>query len=126
MLMVDIIEDELFKSSVIHDVSILDFDYIPKEILHRNAQLQLLAQIFKPLLSTVAQNGAITGPVGTGKTVIAKTFCQKLVNAARSKNIFIEYVHINCRKRSTDAMALLGILNHFDARFPDRGLRCGR
>jgi cell division control protein 6 len=33
----------------------------------------------------------------------------------------IEYVHINCRKRSTDAMVMLGILNHFDSRFPDRG-----
>jgi cell division control protein 6 len=33
----------------------------------------------------------------------------------------IEYVHINCRKRSTNAMILLGILTHFDPRFPDRG-----
>jgi cell division control protein 6 len=119
--MIDIIEDELFKSSVIKDVKYLDFDYIPKEILHRDTHLQLLAQLFKPLLSNVAQNGLIIGPVGTGKTVIAKIFCQKFVNIARSRNEFIEYVHINCRKRSTDAMALLGILNHFDSRFPDRG-----
>jgi len=119
--MVDIIEDELFKSSVIQRVSCLDFDYTPDELVHRDTQLQHLAQLFKPLLSGVPQNGAIIGPVGTGKTVIGKKFCQTLVKAARSKNIFIEYVHINCRKRSTDAMALLGILNHFDARFPDRG-----
>ena len=119
--MADIIEDELFRSSVIKDVSCLDFDYIPKELPHRGSQLQLLAQLFKPILSQVAQNGVIVGPVGTGKTVIAKTFCQKLVTAARSKQVFIEYVHINCRKRSTDAMVLLGILNHFDSRFPDRG-----
>ena len=119
--MVNIIEDELFKLSVIHDVSCLDFDYIPDKLVHRDKQLQLLAQLFKPLLSNVPQNGVIIGPVGTGKTVIAKKFCQTLVQASRSKNIFIEYVHINCRKRSTDAMALLGILNHFDARFPDRG-----
>jgi len=121
MLMVDIVEDELFKSSIIKDVSYLDFDYIPKELPHRGPQLQMLARLFKPTLSNVSQNGVLIGPVGTGKTVIAKTFCPKLVNAARSKNIFIEYVHINCRKRSTDAMALLGILNHFDPRFPDRG-----
>ena len=119
--MANIIEDELFRSSVIKDVSCLDFDYIPKELPHRESQLQLLAQLFRPLLSQVSQNGVIVGPVGTGKTVIAKTFCQKLVTAARSKQVFIEYVHINCRKRSTDAMVLLGILNHFDSRFPDRG-----
>ena len=119
--MVDIIEDELFSSSVIKDIRILDFDYIPNTLLHRDSQLQMLAQLFKPLLANIAQNAVIHGPVGTGKTVMAKTFCQKLVSAARAKGTIIEYVHINCRKRSTDAMALLGILNHFDSRFPDRG-----
>lgn len=121
MLMVDIIEDELFSSSVIKDVKVLDFDYVPDTIVHRDSQLQMLAQLFKPTLSRIAQNAVIHGPVGTGKTVIAKTFCRKLVSAARSKGEMIEYVHINCRKRSTDAMALLGVLNHFDSRFPDRG-----
>jgi len=119
--MVDIIEDELFSSSVVKDIRVLDFDYIPNTLLHRDSQLQMLAQLFKPLLANIAQNAVIHGPVGTGKTVMAKTFCQKLVSAARAKGTIIEYVHINCRKRSTDAMALLGILNHFDSRFPDRG-----
>jgi cell division control protein 6 len=77
--------------------------------------------MFKPLLSCTAQNVVIKGPVGTGKTVIAKKFCNSLVSIARGQGKIIEYVHINCRKRSSDAMVLLGILNHFDPRFPDRG-----
>ncbi|MGF3554658.1 MAG: Cdc6/Cdc18 family protein, partial [Thermoplasmatota archaeon] len=84
-------------------------------------KLRFLAQMFKPLLSNVPQNVVIKGPVGTGKTVIAKKFCNSMVNVARKQGKIIEYVHINCRKRSTDAMVLLGILNHFDPRFPDRG-----
>jgi len=119
--MTNIIEDELLSSSVIKYPDKLDFDYIPEELVHRDDQLKALAQIFKPILSNVSQNAVIKGPVGTGKTVIAKKFCSSLKKTARKRGINIEYVHINCRKRSTDSMVLLAILNYFDPRFPDRG-----
>lgn len=119
--MSNIIEDELLSSSVIKDPDVLDFDYVPEEIPHRDEQLRFLSQMFKPLLSGISQNVVIRGPVGTGKTLIAKKFCNSLISIARKQGTLIEYVHINCRKRSTDSMALLGILNHFDPRFPDRG-----
>jgi len=121
VLMSDPIEDELMSKSVIKNLNILDFDYVPDEIVHREEQLKYLAQMFKPLLSNVSQNAIIVGPVGTGKTVISKKFCKSIKNLARKKGKIIEYVHVNCRKRSTDAMALLGVLSHFDSRFPDRG-----
>jgi len=116
-----IIEDELFSSSVIKDLRMLDFDYVPEELPHRTEQLKKLAQMFKPLLSGLPQNVFIRGPVGTGKTAMTKHFCQSLVSIARKQGIVIEYIHINCRKRSTDSLVLLGILTHFDQRFPDRG-----
>ncbi len=116
-----IIEDELFSSSVIKDLHTLDFDYVPTELPHRTEPLKKLAQMFKTLLSNIAQNAFIKGPVGTGKTAITKHFCQSLVQIARKQGTIIEYIHINCRKRSTDAMVLLGVLTHFDTRFPDRG-----
>ena len=117
----DIIEDELFSSSVIKDLHALDFDFVPEELPHRTEQLRKLAQMFKPLLSGISQNAVVRGPVGTGKTVITKKFCNSLVRIARKQAKIIEYVHINCRKRSTDSMVLIGVLNHFDKRFPDRG-----
>ena len=117
----DIIEDELFSSSVIKDLHALDFDFVPEELPHRTEQLRKLAQMFKPLLSGVSQNAVVRGSVGTGKTVVTKKFCNSLVRIARKQAKVIEYVHINCRKRSTDSMVLIGVLNHFDKRFPDRG-----
>ncbi len=119
--MKNIIEDELLSSTVIKNPDALDFDYIPDEIIHRDEQQKFLAQMFKPLLSKVPQNAVLKGPVGSGKTLIAKKFCRSISNIARKQGKTIEYVHINCRKRSTDAMVLLGVLNHFDPRFPDRG-----
>jgi cell division control protein 6 len=119
--MSNIIEDELLSSSVIKNPNTLDFDFVPDTIVHRDTQLKFLSQLFKPVLHNVPQNAIIRGPVGTGKTVIAKKFCSSLINIARKQGKTVEYVHINCRKRSTDAMSLLGILNYFDNRFPDRG-----
>jgi len=119
--MTNVIEEELLSSSVIKNPDALDFDYVPEELIHRDDQLRFLAQMFKPLLSNVSQNAVINGPVGSGKTVIAKKFCLSIKKTALKKGKNIEYVHINCRKRSTNAMVVLGILNHFDSRFPDRG-----
>ena len=73
--MSDVIEDELFSSSVIKDLHSLDFDYVPDELPHRNEHLRQLAQTFKPVLNRIAQNAVIRGPVGTEKTVMAKKFC---------------------------------------------------
>ena len=120
-LMADVIEDELFSSSVIKDLHTLDFDYVPEDLPHRTEHLRRLARMFKPVLKNIPQNAVIRGPVGTGKTVVAKKFCNSLVTIARKQGKMIDYVHINCRKRSTDAMVLIGILTHFDQRFPDRG-----
>jgi cell division control protein 6 len=117
----DIIEDELTTSSIISNLQALDFDFIPDELPHREEQLRFLARIYKSLLSANPQNVFIKGPVGTGKTVLAKRFCTSFIKATRKQGVFIEYVHINCRRRSTDSLVLLGILNHFDPRFPDRG-----
>ena len=119
--MSDIIEDVLFSSSIIKDSNKLDFDYVPENLPHREEQLRFLAQLFKTVLSCIPQNVVINGAVGTGKTVIAKKFCISLTRAGRKRGKVIEYVHINCRKRSTDGMVLLGVLGHFDSRFPDRG-----
>ena len=119
--MSSIIEDELSSASVIQHVDRLDFDYVPDELLHRDEQLRLLAQLFKQTLKGVSQNAVITGPVGSGKTVMAKKICGELTQFARKKGIILEYVHVNCRKRSTETMSLLAVLNHFDPRFPDRG-----
>lgn len=117
----DVVEEELSSPSLIKDLSALDFDFVPDSLPHREKQLRSLARLFKPVLSGLYQNVFIRGPVGTGKTVLAKKFCRSFSQLARKKGMFVEYVHVNCRKRSTDGMVLLGVLKHFDERFPDRG-----
>ena len=42
--MSNIIEDELLSSTVIKNPEILDFDYVPEELVHRDEQQKNLAQ----------------------------------------------------------------------------------
>jgi cell division control protein 6 len=82
----------------------------------------LLTRTYRGLLQGGnAQHVLITGAVGTGKTALARRFCEDLRGVAKERGVNIEYAHVNCRRRSTEGAALLQILTHFDARFPDRG-----
>ncbi|MEM3342230.1 MAG: AAA family ATPase [Thermoplasmata archaeon] len=100
----------------------LSYDFIPPELPHRQEQIKRLVSLFMPLIeSGIPQNAFLTGPVGTGKTVTSRVFSSDLVSFAREKGIAIKHIHINCRRRPTDAGVLLEIIRSFDAHFPDRG-----
>ncbi len=116
------IDDAFKKSTVFKDQKKLDFDYVPKEIVHRDDHLQKLASIFKPVVtSNVSQNVLITGSVGTGKTVMSKKFCKDFKEYSTNLGKPLETVHVNCRRRKTDDSVLLKLVNHFQPSFPDRG-----
>jgi cell division control protein 6 len=108
--------------SVFKDISKLSFDYVPKELPNREAQLKRLNTLFTPILSSnYSQNAFLAGSVGTGKTATAKLFCKQFRDAASRQGKAVDFVFVNCRHRSTDSSAMLKIIQHFDPHFPDRG-----
>ena len=109
-------------ASVFKDISKLSFDYVPKELPNREAQLKRLNTLFTPILSSnYSQNAFLTGSVGTGKTATAKLFCSQFRDAAHREGKAMDFVFVNCRHRNTDSSAMLKIIQHFQAHFPDRG-----
>ena len=52
----DIIEDEMFSSSVIKDMSFLDFDYVPKILVHRDERYDGDADFLSFMLRMEKQN----------------------------------------------------------------------
>ncbi len=108
--------------SVFKDHAVLDFDYVPDKLPHRDSQMQRLFTLFGPIVdSNISQNAFLTGPTGTGKTVLSKRFCLEFQDHARSEGMNLRYVHVNCRKNNTENAVMLRVLNEFQPRFPDRG-----
>jgi cell division control protein 6 len=88
------------KDSVFIDESKLDFDYMPPRLPHRDIQLKRLAQAFHLLLDNpgrASPKALILGGVGVGKTVLAKYFGENLVKVAKSREINLVHVYLNCR-----------------------------
>lgn len=121
-----LVESELGGPTVFKDLSKLDFDYVPDDLPGREEAIRFLARTYKGLTQGAQREHAfLWGPVGTGKTAIAKRFARDFKAALQKQGKALDFVHVNCRKRKTDGLAMLGILNHFDANYPERGFAVG-
>lgn len=118
----DIIAGELGGPTLFKDPGKLSYDFVPEELPGREEEMAKLARMFRSVVqSGTGQHVLITGPVGSGKTALSKAFARGFKTVAKSQGVNIEWTDVNCRRRSTEGAALLQILTHFDARFPDRG-----
>lgn len=108
--------------SIFKDHSVLDFDYVPKELPSREQQENRLFTLFDPIVdSNISQNAFITGLTGTGKTVLSKKFVMDFQDYARKNGKNVQYALVNCRQRNTENAVMLKVLTTFQPYFPDRG-----
>ena len=67
--------DRLGAGFIIDNDEVLDFDFVPTNIVGREEIQRELANKFSSIAdSNSSCRAIITGPVGSGKTVLAKTF----------------------------------------------------
>jgi cell division control protein 6 len=117
--------DRIGAGLIIAHPEMLDFDYVPEELVGREDIQSELASKFTTVGSPEgAARAVITGPVGSGKTVLAKTFCRDLQRHLSGKRE-IKVAHVNCRNASTSMRVAQRILHQFDPGHPDRGLSLG-
>ena len=88
---------------IIRDHAPLTFDYIPDELVGRDAELTKLGEIFTGIEDgRVSCRAVITGQVGSGKTVLSHCFSKDLQrHFAGTRDI--RPVHVNCRHRCCSA-----------------------
>jgi archaeal cell division control protein 6 len=126
MQTMSLIEEELGGPSVFRDLAKLDFDYVPRQLPGREEALRWLTSTYRGLTQGATREHALLwGPVGSGKTVVAKLFSDEFKAVLKKQNRPLEVVHVNCRSRKSDGLAMLGIMSHFDAHYPDRGFSVG-
>jgi cell division control protein 6 len=120
------VEEELGGPSVFKDLAKLDFDYVPDTLPGREEAIRWLTSTYRGLTQGANREHALLwGPVGTGKTAVAKLFARSFKTVLHKQNRPLEVVHVNCRSRKSDGLAMLGIMSHFDPHYPDRGFSVG-
>jgi len=111
--------------SVFIDEGVLDLNYVPPSLLHREGELRLLTGLFRFILTTpyeMSQRAIIVGGVGTGKTALAQRFGLNLMAEARRRRVRARYIHVNCRElRGSLFRVLLRAVKALKPGFPDRG-----
>jgi len=111
--------------SVFIDKTVLDFNHIPKKLLHRDGEANFLSSLFRFIVDApyeMSQRALIIGGVGSGKTALAQRFGLDLREEAKRRRVRAEYVHVNCREsRGSLFMILQRAVRRFRPQFPDRG-----
>ena len=121
--------EELFShASVFQDEGVFSLDYVPEELIHREEELRELIGYFKHVIQNPLgyhQAVILEGPVGVGKTALARCFGQMVEDFIKKKGQTlpqtIEYVHVNVRKHRTVSLIITQILSQFIPFFPIRG-----
>ena len=82
--------------SVFRSRRVLQHDYTPSRLPHRDHQMKELWRYFEPVLSEEATAKVhVYGPIGTGKTVLCKRFGIDFEEEAFKRKEKVRYVHVN-------------------------------
>jgi Cdc6-like AAA superfamily ATPase len=97
---------------MIRDARVLRAGFVPREVEHRDAEVNHLSSVLKPITnSEPADTAIVTGPSGAGKTCISKFVTERL----REEVLNVETTYVNCWRNHTRFRALYQILDDLGA-----------
>ncbi|MHA1369364.1 MAG: Cdc6/Cdc18 family protein [Promethearchaeota archaeon] len=98
--------------------------YIPKKPMHREKQIRILVDLLKPCFrSETPSNLFIYGKTGTGKTLITRYVCKKIIEKCNQYNILPPFIsYINAQAVNTKYRALRRICEDIGVQIPENGL----
>jgi len=97
---------------MIRDARVLRAGFVPREVEHRDAEVNHLSSVLEPITSgEPADTAIVTGPSGTGKTCISKFVTERL----REEVLDVEAIYVNCWRNYTRFRTLYQILDNLGA-----------
>ncbi len=104
---------------VIKNLEVLEEDYLPNVLPHRENQIKYLCELIENFVRTKikVKNILIFGPSGIGKTATIKFVFRELEEKLNAKLIYL-----NCWNYNTETSALSEILRNLGYPFPRRGV----
>ncbi len=122
----DKIFDSFTKSSIFKNKFILQSNYIPETIQHREKQVETIASILAPSLRfEKVSNLFVYGKTGTGKTVSILYLKDELLKKAKQNSINLTVEYINCKLKKvadTEYRILAELIRKFGSSIPATGL----
>lgn len=97
-------EKYLTKDPLFTNKAIIQSNYTPEDIPHRDKEIDLVANILAPAIRLERpSNIFLYGKTGTGKTLTVKYVLNRLQSICEKKKINVKFVYINCKlKRVAD------------------------
>lgn len=105
-------------SSVISNARVLEQQFVPQDLHHREGQIDGLAAALEPIVQgSVGEHTLVVGPSGSGKTTLAKYVARRL---ARQRLDF-DWGYVNCQSDPSPTAALHQLVRSagVDARRPE-------
>ena len=125
MSKLDKIFDSVNERSLFKDKQVLQSNYTPENIPHRDEQIENVASILAPaLLGNKTSNLFIYGATGTGKTLSIQHVTNELSKRASENNILrIEYINCKLKKvADTEYRILAELIRKLGGKVPATGL----
>jgi len=123
----DNIFDSFMKNNLFNDKSVLQVNYSPETIPHREKQIAAVAGILAPALrGDKISNLFVYGKTGTGKTLSVQHVTNEILKRIeKSGKDHLKVVYINCKLRKiadTEYRILAEIINNLGGSVPITGL----
>ncbi len=105
---------------------VLQSNYTPDTIPHRDEQINYVANILAPLLrKEKPSNLFIYGKTGTGKTLVTQHVTEQIQSVAKEQQIPIQVVYVNCKLKrvaDTEYRIITQLAKEFGKEIPATGL----
>lgn len=122
----DKIFDNFSKKSLFKDKFVLQSNYTPENIPHREKQIEQVATILAPALrGERTSNLFIYGQTGTGKTLSTLYVKNEMLKRAKKENIPLKIEYLNCKLKKvsdTEYRILAELIKKLGGSVPSTGL----